>query len=86
MTPEYVNTATGLELHQFKWLDDEKEIGNLPLNWNWLVGEYPYNPDIKLAHFTLGGPYFEKFVDANFQMIGGKFYLKLLLHLTRLKY
>ncbi|MCT7486379.1 hypothetical protein N5T98_04980 [Aliarcobacter cryaerophilus] len=34
LTPEYVNTAPGLDLHQFKWLDDvEKEI---PLEWNYL--------------------------------------------------
>jgi len=66
LTIEYVNTATGLELHQFKWLNHECEIGNLPLNWNWLVGEYPWDPDVKLAHFTLGGPYFEEFADADF--------------------
>ena len=23
LTPEYVNSATGLELHQFKWLGDD---------------------------------------------------------------
>lgn len=66
LTPEYVNTATGLELHQFKWLDHENKIGNIPLNWNWLVGEYPDNPDAKLAHFTLGGPYFKEFANADF--------------------
>jgi hypothetical protein len=66
LTPEYVNTATGLELHQFKWLDDEKEIGNLPLTWNWLVGEYPYDDGVKLAHFTLGGPYFDEFAHTDF--------------------
>ena len=66
LTLEYVNTATGLDLHQFKWLNDEREIGNIPLNWNWLVGDYPYNPDVKLAHFTLGGPYFEEFADTDF--------------------
>jgi len=68
LTPEYVNTATGLELHQFKWLNHDSEIGNLPLRWNWLVGEYPYDPDVKLAHFTLGGPYFEEFVDVDFSV------------------
>jgi lipopolysaccharide biosynthesis glycosyltransferase len=66
LTPDYVNTATGLELHQFKWLDDEKKIGNLPLTWNWLVGEYPFDDRVKLAHFTLGGPYFDEFAHADF--------------------
>ena len=38
LTPDYVNTATGLELHQFKWLKNEDAIGNITqLDWNWLV-------------------------------------------------
>ena len=60
LTPEYVNAAPGLDLHQFKWLQDA-DIGELPLEWNWLVGEYPYNPEARIAHFTLGGPYFEQY-------------------------
>lgn len=60
LTPEYVNRAGGLELHRFAWLADE-EIGSLPLEWNWLVGEYPYNPDAKIVHFTIGGPWFEEY-------------------------
>lgn len=60
LTPEYVNTASGLDLHRFKWLDDE-QIGALPLTWNWLVGEYPENPDAKILHWTLGGPWFGRY-------------------------
>ena len=30
LTPEFVNTATGLQLHQFKWLGDDGLIGALP--------------------------------------------------------
>lgn len=56
LTPEYVNTASGVELHRFSWLPDFK-IGSLPLEWNWLVGEYPSNPQAKLLHYTLGGPW-----------------------------
>ena len=29
LTVEYVNSATGLELHQFKWLNDDSEIGGI---------------------------------------------------------
>ena len=36
LTPDYVNTATGLELHQFKWLESEDLIGDLPPAWNHL--------------------------------------------------
>lgn len=61
LTPGYVNAATGLQLHRFEWLTDQDEIGALPLEWNWLVGEYPQNPDAKMLHFTNGGPWFEEF-------------------------
>jgi hypothetical protein len=58
LTPDYVNSASGLDLHRFNWLGDDAEIGSLPLEWNWLVGEYDHNPEARVAHFTLGGPYF----------------------------
>jgi hypothetical protein len=58
LTLEYVNSASGLELHRFAWIDDGL-IGNLPREWNWLVTEYPYNAEAKIVHYTLGGPYFE---------------------------
>jgi hypothetical protein len=58
LTPEYVNRAAGLDLHRFKWID-ERLIGKLPLEWNWLVGEYDHRPDAKIVHYTLGGPYFD---------------------------
>jgi hypothetical protein len=66
LTPQFVNTASGLELHQFKWLADEAEIGALPLEWNWLVGEYDLNPDARIAHFTRGGPYFTEYADSDY--------------------
>jgi hypothetical protein len=66
LTPDYVNKATGLELHQFKWLPDERLIGGLPLVWNWLVGEYDYNPDAKIVHFTRGGPYFADYSNCDY--------------------
>jgi hypothetical protein len=66
LTPEYVSTASGLQLHQFKWLEQEELIGSLPLEWNWLVGEYAYNPQARNAHFTLGGPYFRDYADGDY--------------------
>ncbi len=65
LTPEYVNTKSGLELHQFKWLD-ENLIGNIPLEWNWLVGEYPYKKDVHNVHFTEGGPYFKDYKNTEY--------------------
>ncbi|WP_337268910.1 glycosyltransferase [Oryzifoliimicrobium ureilyticus] len=63
---DYVNTATGLELHQFKWLESDELIGELPAQWNWLVNEYAYTPDAKLVHFTDGGPYFDEYKDDDY--------------------
>jgi hypothetical protein len=65
LTPEYVNTASGLDLHQFKWTDDSA-IGALDPEWNHLVGEYAPNPRAKLVHFTLGTPCFARFADCEF--------------------
>jgi lipopolysaccharide biosynthesis glycosyltransferase len=58
LTPEYVNRATGLELHQFKWLATEESIGALPHRWNHLVGYDESSKDAALVHYTQGGPYF----------------------------
>lgn len=65
LTLDYVNEAPGLDLHQFKWCED-RHIGVLPKGWNHLVGEYPENPDARIAHFTLGGPWFEGCKDVEF--------------------
>jgi len=66
LTPQYVNTASGLELHQFKWLADEALIGALPGRWNHLVGYDPPSRDVSLVHYTLGGPYFEEYRDCEY--------------------
>lgn len=66
LTPQYVEQASGLDLHQFNWLADQADIGQLPLEWNWLVGEYPYSPDARLAHFTCGGPYFAGYESSDY--------------------
>ncbi len=63
LTPEYVNRASGLELHQFKWLGNDDLIGEIPHRWNHLVGYDPPNPDVSLVHYTIGGPYFPEYRD-----------------------
>lgn len=66
VTPEYVDTASPMELHRFRWLDDS-QIGSLNVRWNWLVGEYAEPPvDVRLVHWTIGGPYFREYRDADF--------------------
>lgn len=50
-----VNERPGRDLHAFYWLADS-EIGELPPEWNWLVGLQPKPEVPKIAHFTLGTP------------------------------
>ena len=66
LTPDYVNKASGLELHQFKWLEGDHLIGDLPLEWNWLVGEYEHKDDIYNVHYTKGGPWFEEYAKCDY--------------------
>jgi len=66
ITPNFINSAEGLVLHRFSWLEDD-DIGELDIRWNWLVGEYDDPPkDIKNVHWTVGGPYFNEFRDVDF--------------------
>jgi hypothetical protein len=65
-TREYVNTASGLELHQFKWLESEALIGDLPMKWNHLVGVDQPDPGAALVHYTIGGPYFQEYRGCEF--------------------
>lgn len=60
-----VDKLTGLYLHQFSWTH-QTCIGDLPLEWNWLVSHYPYKEDIKAAHFTEGGPYFHEYAEVDY--------------------
>ena len=60
LTPEFIEQATGAQLHRFTWLDDQ-DIGTLPMEWNWLPDEYGANLDAKLLHYTLGTPCFHDF-------------------------
>ena len=65
LSPAYVNTAAGLELHRFAWTEDAS-IGEIPLEWNWLVGEYAPSARAKIVHYTLGGPYFDDYRDCDY--------------------
>jgi hypothetical protein len=55
LTLEMVNSVPGRELHQFCWLEDD-EIGELPVEWNFLVDITPMTVKPKLLHFTRGIP------------------------------
>lgn len=65
MQPEVIMGSTGAYLHRFMWLDDQL-IGELPLGWNWLVGEYDMNKWASLVHYTLGTPCFKEYRDCDY--------------------
>lgn len=60
LTPEVVSVQSGKYLHQFEWTKEER-IGELPLEWNHLVGEYPENEEARIIHYTLGTPCFNDY-------------------------
>jgi lipopolysaccharide biosynthesis glycosyltransferase len=60
LTPISIAESTGEILHRFTWLNED-EVGDLPLEWNWLSDEYGTNEDAKLIHYTLGIPDFKQF-------------------------
>jgi hypothetical protein len=56
-TVDDVSTKSGTWLHNFMWID-EKDIGALPEEWNWLDGHSSADIDARNVHFTRGGPWF----------------------------
>lgn len=73
LTTEFVSNQTGKFLHRFSWLDDN-DIGELPVEWNWLACEYEKNADAKLIHYTLGTPCFKDFRDTDMAEIWYDYY------------
>ena len=67
LTPFHINQATGQELHRFAWLDD-RDIGSLSPEWNWLVGWYhqPWDGVPRALHYTEGGPWFKNYQDCEY--------------------
>lgn len=57
LTIDLVNSVPGRDLHAFCWLEDH-EIGELPIEWNYLVGHHTTDECAKpsLVHFTDGIP------------------------------
>jgi lipopolysaccharide biosynthesis glycosyltransferase len=64
LTREFVENAGGSFLHRFRWLN-EVEVGELPAEWNVLVGEQDHK-DPKLLHYTLGIPLIPHYADCEY--------------------
>ena len=66
LTPELVSSESGAFLHRFQWIDDSL-IGGLPLEWNWLEGEYDKPDEVPaVIHYTQGGPWFSNYQDVDY--------------------
>lgn len=67
LTIDLINTVPGRDLHAFCWLQDD-EIGELPLEWNWLADVSPPmdDPAIAIVHHTLGIPSMPGYENAPF--------------------
>ena len=65
LSPTVVSTETPAYLHQMEWATF---IGGLPVEWNWLEGEYE-KPERtpKAIHFTNGAPCFENYQDVDYK-------------------
>ena len=61
LTPDYINQASGLALHRFFWIEDEENIGDIDISWNFLV-DYNNSSEVRKInnlHWTEGGPWFK---------------------------
>lgn len=54
LTPQYVQDPKN-PCFKFEWLEPD-DIGDLPSEWNHLVGYDPERKDAKLIHYTMGVP------------------------------
>lgn len=70
LTPDYVNTASGRDLHTFEWVSDVESIGSLDESWNFI----PDHSEGKTAvtnglHYTEGGPWFKEYRDCRYNFL-----------------
>lgn len=65
LTVKSVNNSSPAWLHRFGWVNDE-HIGELPIEFNHLVGEYAPNPEAKIVHYTLGTPCFSDYEECEY--------------------
>ena len=62
ITPETVGKMSGSDLHSFSFIQD-RFVGDLPKEWNWLADEYGENNEAKVIHYTAGIPGFPHYKD-----------------------
>jgi lipopolysaccharide biosynthesis glycosyltransferase len=70
LTPEYIETAD--RLHTIEWCSED-EIGDLPREWNHLVG-YDAPKDARLIHYTQGVPAYPETVECEYSALWHKWH------------
>lgn len=65
LTVDLINSVPGRDLHGYCWLRPE-EIGELPPEYNYLVGASPKLNNPKLVHFTEGVPHIRGYENCEF--------------------
>ena len=63
LTPEFIEKA--VKLHTIEWVD-ESQVGDIPREWNHLVGYDSRSPSAKIVHFTQGMPCYPETRDCEY--------------------
>lgn len=75
LTLDVINRETPSYFHQFKWTSEEN-IGELPKEANWLVGEYGMAPELPWGiHYTNGIPFVHEELPTTDYVETFKFYM-----------
>ena len=83
LNPLTINNQSGAFLHQFKYLD-EGEIGDIPIQWNWLVGwNTAADGEPNALHYTEGGPWLPHQKDVGYDSVFYSYKERYERHLTR---
>ncbi len=75
LTPEVVSSVQPKFLHRFEWLDDN-DVGELPLEYNFLVEYYKMYPNgilPKNIHYTNGMPFMKGYEECDYSEIWFKY-------------
>jgi hypothetical protein len=65
LTYKFIAQQSGQYLHRFSWLPDER-IGEIPKEWNYIVGEQNQEGPAKIAHHSLGIPGFKYYAQSEY--------------------
>lgn len=70
LTMELINEVEPMYLHRMQWVPDDL-IGELPIEFNWLVGYYKETDTFKpkALHYTDGGPWHKDYENCEYNIV-----------------